>query len=560
MKLLFKYWKQSKRGMRCGICRIPLIILYQVFNLLVTRYLIKALNAPENVMYTMVVIGSCVGSFIVLIPSVFLGRISTYYFSYDLYRSFEKKILSVDYSIFSDYSTAKLNKLRGDINTIIRCNQQIFNIISFIMSIIVAMYGVFLISPTMIMIVIGIYALFVPVLMTINKRINTLHERMDNAIYERNEESFHDIEGFNEVRCFCMEQHSDSLLEKLNLKVNECAINKYKLVTIFSILVDFIDGFITIMGLFAGLYFVERGLLSVATVIELVTYLWRIINPVVGIVDTIDEFSYALTLVPKFHEFMTCENKVSNGEIELNSFNHSIEFRDVSFSYKDSDKIIKDISFTIKKGDKIGICGSSGEGKSTLIKLLPRFYNPCEGAIYGIDIKSFTLKSMRKLMGVVSQETFIFNGTIMDNIRYGKPNATDDEVMEASKKAFLYDFIKGLENGFQTKVGPRGLKLSGGQRQRLTIARIFLTDPEIIILDEATSALDTESEWFILEAMKEFSDRTIISIAHRLSTIMDSDEIIVIDNHHIVEQGNHDNLLLQEGIYYKLWTMQSKHR
>ena len=229
----------------------------------------------------------------------------------------------------------------------------------------------------------------------------------------------------------------------------------------------------------------------------------------------------------------------------------------MSFAYEKSDMVLNKINLTIHKGESIGVCGESGGGKSTLLKLLEKFYAPIAGTITvdGIDIQELTSASLRDKMGVVSQDTYIFDTTIYENIRHGSPNATEYEVIDACKKASLYDFILSLPDGFQTQVGPKGLKLSGGQRQRISLARIFLRNPEIILLDEATSALDNESEKIVQQSLRAFSGKTIITIAHRLTTIENCDKIVVIDNHRIAESGTHSELLEQGGVYARLYNI-----
>lgn len=242
----------------------------------------------------------------------------------------------------------------------------------------------------------------------------------------------------------------------------------------------------------------------------------------------------------------------------LTAFRQSIEFRSVSFSY-DERQVLHDISFTIPKGSTVALVGPSGGGKSTISDLIPRFYDPAGGSIRidGIDLRDYRIESVRSRMGLVAQETILFNDTIEENIRMGNTSATLEEVMEAARVANAYDFIMATEHGFQTNIGDRGMKLSGGQRQRLSIARAVLRNPEILILDEATSALDTESERLVQESLTTLlRGRTSLVIAHRLSTIQHADKIIVVDSGRIIEQGTHSELMALGGIYHKLNEMQ----
>lgn len=245
--------------------------------------------------------------------------------------------------------------------------------------------------------------------------------------------------------------------------------------------------------------------------------------------------------------------------VELKAFKHSVEFRNVHFSYNDTPVLI-DISFTIPKGKTVALIGASGVGKSTIADLIPRFYDVKSGAVFidGLDVRDYKMESLRSVMSFVTQEIFLFNDTIFNNIALGRPDATEEEVIAAAKIANAHDFILQTENGYQTITGDRGIRLSGGQRQRLCIARAVLKDPSILILDEATSALDTESERAVQEALSQLmKGRTTLVIAHRLSTIKEADEIIVLHDGRIIERGHHNELIeIDEGVYKKLTQMQ----
>lgn len=244
--------------------------------------------------------------------------------------------------------------------------------------------------------------------------------------------------------------------------------------------------------------------------------------------------------------------------VDLENVKGKIEIKDVSFKYNNnSENVLNNISFTINPGQKVALVGPSGGGKTTLCNLIPRFYDVEDGEILveGIDVRKIKLQSLRSNIGMVQQDVYLFSGTVRENILYGKPDATEQEVIDAAKAAGAYDFIMNLENGFDTYVGERGVMLSGGQKQRISIARVFLKNPPILILDEATSALDNKSEFIVQESLENLAKgRSSLTIAHRLTTVQNADLILVLTEEGIIERGTHQQLMEQEGYYYNLYT------
>jgi ATP-binding cassette subfamily B protein len=285
------------------------------------------------------------------------------------------------------------------------------------------------------------------------------------------------------------------------------------------------------------------------------------INRVVNFARLIQE---GITGFDRFMEMIEVQPEIQDtaGAIELAEVRGDVEFRNVSFKYKDGfDYVLKKVSLQVKAGEYIALVGSSGVGKTTLCSLIPRFYETSAGEILfsGENIKDITLASLRRNIGIVQQDVYLFAGTVAENIRYGKLNASQAEIVEAAKKANAHDFIMALPNGYDTDIGQRGVKLSGGQKQRLSIARVFLKNPPVIIFDEATSALDNESEKAIKESLEKLTDnRTMLVIAHRLSTVRNAQRIIVLTDGGINEQGTHDELIALDGIYANLYNMQLK--
>ena len=317
---------------------------------------------------------------------------------------------------------------------------------------------------------------------------------------------------------------------------------------------------------FGGILVLNKALLDGPTFIYYLVILYSIINP-------LKDFSKASYNIPKGLASMERIDKILKAEIEIKekpnpirikSFDHEIEFRHVSFAYTDTKTdelryVLKDINLVVPKGKTVALVVQSGSGKSTLVDLIPRYYDVQEGEVLidGINVKDLGIHDLRSLIGNVNQEAILFNDTIKNNIKFGKDDATDEEVINAAKIANAYDFIMETEHGFDTNIGDRGGRLSGGQRQRISIARAILKNPPILILDEATSALDTESERLVQNALyKLMKSRTTVAVAHRLSTIKNSDEICVLHDGEIVERGTHDELMARNGYYHKLHDMQ----
>lgn len=368
------------------------------------------------------------------------------------------------------------------------------------------------------------------------------------------------ILGIKVVKSFANEDIELKKFEKDNSKFLSIKKLFYKSMAGFNTVNRSIDGLMYFIVIVFGGYQMMKGRLVPGDMLAYIMYVSTLLLTVKRIVEFTEQFQKGMTGIERFNEIMSLEPEIvdSPNAIDLTDVRGDIEFKNVSFKYNEKlDYVLGNFNLDIHAGKNIALVGPSGGGKTTVCALIPRFYDVTKGGIYvdGKNIKDLSLHSLRNNIGIVQQDVYLFSGTIMENIRYGKPDATKEEIVEAAKLASAYDFIMELEHGFDTYVGERGVKLSGGQKQRISIARVFLKNPPILILDEATSALDNNSEAVIQESLEVLSKgRTTITIAHRLTTIQNADLIVVMTADGIIEKGNHQELMENKAYYYNLYT------
>lgn len=418
----------------------------------------------------------------------------------------------------------------------------------------------FLINPT-----IGLLAIIpIPLILLFSikfqKRLEPRYALMRDKVGILNGRLSNNLTGISTIKSYTNQDFEKERITASSLEYKQSNEAAIALSSAFSPLIRMIivGGFLAMM-IVGGLYTLE-GTLEVAAYSIIIFLIQRLLWPLTRLGETFDQYQRAMASTTRVLDLLDTKSKIVDGDTILGKIEGEIEFQNVSFAYKNRIHVLKDFSVKISKGESIAFVGTTGSGKTTLIKLILRLYDPTGGAVKidGHDLRDLSLSSFREGIGLVSQDVFLIDGTVKENIVYGKQDATEEEIEIAAKIAEVSDFINTLPDKYDTMVGERGQKLSGGQRQRISIARAVLKDPPILIFDEATSSVDNETEAAIQRSLEKLTqNRTTILIAHRLSTIRNVDRIYVLENGKIVEQGNHDELVDQDGLYANLWKVQT---
>ena len=407
--------------------------------------------------------------------------------------------------------------------------------------------------------------IFVPIMTIvcrmINRKMRSAFGQQRYQIGELNAKIEDSLLGQKVVKAFTNEELEKEKFEEGNQEFLKIKTYTYMLMGMFNTSTRVFDGLMYLVVILGGGYFLMEQQILPGDMVAYVMYVSTLIATIRRIIEFAEQFQRGITGIERFIQIMDADIEIFDEPDAQDLVNPKgeITFENVSFEYPDDhNRVFHHLNLTIHAGEKLAIVGPSGGGKTTLCNLIPRFYDVSGGTITvdGTNIRNLTLKSLRQNIGIVQQDVYLFSGTVYDNIAYGKPGASREEVIEAAKKAGADEFIRGLRDGYDTYVGERGVKLSGGQKQRISIARVFLKNPPIIILDEATSALDNESEYAVAKSLNELAKgRTTLTIAHRLSSIRNSDRILVLTDEGIVEEGNHDELMALGGIYHQFYVM-----
>ena len=411
--------------------------------------------------------------------------------------------------------------------------------------------------------------IFIPIMCVVaiyfNSKMKKAFKRNRDKIAEVNETIEDSLSGIRVVKSFANEDVEKEKFRKGNQSFVDAKKISYKYFASYNSLLTFFVSLLTVVVVFVGSYLIFHDSMNKTDLITFFLYLANLTDPIKKLIAFTESFQNGYAGFTRFNEILSITPDIKDKEnaISIDKLDGNINYNNVSFLYEnDSERVLNNINLEVNAGDYIAIVGESGVGKTTLLSLLPRFYDVDSGSITidGYDIRDLKLDDLRRQIGIVQQDVYLFAGTIFENIKYGNMDATYNDVINAAKLANAHEFITSFEDGYDTNIGQRGVKLSGGQKQRLSIARVFLKNPPILILDEATSSLDNKSEKIIQNSLEELSKgRTTFVIAHRLSTIHNAQKIVVLTNNGIVEIGNHEELIKKDGVYKKLYDLQFRY-
>ena len=508
---------------------------------------------------------SVLGAFLVYWTTILSGKISSSIYKNivdDLY----VKIQSLDMEYFS---TTKVGELMTKVlNDPANVNTFILEFFEFIKYVFTAISYLVIAIRIDWKLTLGMF-IVAPILMTTvkkySKKLKKSGKERQEATGTLNSKLQETLSGIRVIRAFATEKQEIRNFKKISLELKKVVMKTVGYNAKSNSVSEALNYVMMAILLLFGGYRILRGrVFTTGDFLTIMSAIGSMYTPVRRSANIYNSLSTNIPSIGRIFEILDVVPEIADAPdcVNFEEFKSDITFENADFSYKDSDeKVLKNINLVAKKGETVALVGNSGGGKSTLVNLIPRFFDVTGGKITidGIDVKNYKIKSLRKKIGIVPQETFLFGGTILENIRYANKNASVEEVIEAAKKANAHEFIEKLEQGYETEIGERGIKLSGGQKQRISIARAILENPQILILDEATSALDNESEQLVQDALEKLmKGKTTFVIAHRLSTIINSDKIVVIQQGEIRETGTHEELLNKDGIYKSLYNKSFK--
>ncbi|MEG1528285.1 MAG: ABC transporter ATP-binding protein [Clostridia bacterium] len=565
-KRFIAYYKPHKKLFALDMFASLLVSLLGLVYPIITRSMLNDLI--PNKKYQLIVIFGCSLLVIYLIRMLlryfvqYYGHIVGTRMQHDMREDMFAKLQMLPYDFYDNHQTGKImSRMTNDLNDVCELAhhgpENIF--ISGIM-IIGSFIYLMTINVYLTLIVFASVPALVIITLVLRKKMNQAftESRVKMAVINASLES--SISGIRVTKAYTNSQKEIEKFEIGNGQFVKARGKAFLYMAKFFASTNFVTDIFNVIILIAGGLFLYNGLILVGDYPTFIVSVNLFIGPVTSIINFVEQYQDGVSGFKRFVEILDQPaEQDSPSATELTNVKGEISFENVSFTYKEGKEVLHNISFKVVAGEKLALVGPSGGGKTTICHLLPAFYSNQEGTIRidDVDIKTVTKQSLRKNIGIVQQDVFLFNGSIKENILYGRLDATEEEVIEAAKKANIHEYVMTLENGYDTQIGERGVRLSGGQKQRLSIARVFLKDPSILILDEATSSLDNTTELIIQKELDELCvGRTTIVVAHRLSTIRNADQIMVIGQGNVIEQGSHESLLETNGVYKQLYELQ----
>lgn len=532
--------------------------IYLIVNAYILNWISLTIENPDSAMkYEWYIIIGCVVCTVISGVNEILKCHKHLIFTY-LNDKLTDKLSIPDIRLFGKFSPGEIMSAVFKANIISGIPEIVINTITQIATILTNAIAVWLIMPEVLIPVAIAYAIAGVTLRHISNKWNEMDAIFDTIKNLRNVEIDEIVNGYADARSYphTMENHLNKI-HKYNETLAKTVFKRQVYSFINSILVKVMDA-VAMMSVIVHVVYLlmtKTSMIGESTALAVVMYVWRMAAPFAHLAINTSQYSEVKSAFPKVEAIMEFKNGIQDGYIIKDEFTDSIVFNNVSFSYDGVKNVLQNITFSIKRGEHVGICGDTGDGKSTLLNLLIRFHDVTSGEIRidGIDIKKLKLSSLHKIIGIVHQKCHIFDNTVYENVAYGRTDEVEfREVEEACKKACIHDTIVRLTNRYNTKVGPRGYRFSGGENQRISLARLFLMDPDIVLLDEGTSALDNKTEKRVQANLDAMEGKTIIAVAHRLSTIRHYDKIVVIENGSILDIGTHEELMSRCQKYQEL--------
>ncbi len=566
IKKFAKYYKPHMRIFLADLAAALLLAVADLFYPMITRSMINDFIPNKNL--RLLVLWSCV-AVLIYIVKIWLNYFISYYghvmgvhMQADMRRDVFRHLQTLPYTYFDNNKTGTImSRIINDLFDISELAhhgpEDLFLSVVLLVSSFVLMARI---NVWLTLIVFASIPIFLFYTMKRRLALNKAFRETKVEVGEVNAVLENAISGIRVSKAYTNRDYECERFEQSNERFVKARSRAYKVMGEFQAVTAFMTDFLNLAVMFSGGLFVYNGWINVGDFAAFIIFVNVFMNPIKRLISFVEQYQNGMTGFVRFREIMDekPENERSKAII-AGTLAGDIDFCDLSFAYNEQSPVLNGISLHIPKGKKVALVGPSGVGKTTLCNIIPRFYEITSGSVLidGIDIRDMTLDSLRENIGIVAQDVFLFTGTIYENIAYGKPSASEDEVRNAAKQARIHDFIMSLPEGYNTYTGERGVKLSGGQKQRISIARAFLKNPPILIFDEATSALDNATELAIQQSLELLcKGRTTLIVAHRLSTVKNADEIVVIDDGKIKEKGTHDELMKKNGMYAALYNSQ----